>query len=62
MSTALVASPRNMFSNYYLVTRDEESVAELDLAYFSDHCELEVDGDNYHIRRDCTFKKSFSLE
>ncbi len=62
MSTALVASPRNMFSTSYLVTRDEEPVAELDLANFRDHCEVELDGDIYHIRRDGRFKRSFSLE
>ncbi len=62
MSTALVATPRNMFSYHYLVTRDGEQVADLDLSHFRDHCEVEMDGDIYHIRRDGTFKKSFNLE
>ena len=51
-----------MFSYHYLVTRDGEQVADLDLANFRDHCEVEMDGDIYLIRRDGTFKRSFSLE
>ena len=37
-------------------------MAELDLAKFRDHCEVELDGYTYHIRRDGRFKRSFSLE
>ena len=62
MSSALLATPRSVFSWDYHITRDEEPVAELDLAKFRDHCEVELDGDIYHIRRDGRFKRSFSLE
>ena len=62
MSSALLATPRSVFSYDYHITRDEEPVAELDLAKFRDHCEVELDGYTYHIRRDGRFKRSFSLE
>jgi hypothetical protein len=62
MSTALLATPRSIFSNDYHIIRDEEPVAELNLANFRDHCEVELDGYIYHIRRDGRLKRSFSLE